>query len=238
MPELRRRELVSLGARGFLALQAVLPLLGQSLYAADPVASQLEWSRFIDQLGVLAKEQNNPKWDQPAYLEKVRSLLTQLNLGDTHIKEVIARYKNARKKFPEIKELHKEQNFQVSLLEFEPGERIGLHDHPDMTGCILCSEGSAVVRNFTLLPQESLMPQKKNAKVQLRQESVVTMTPGVSGMLTSTTANIHDLVANSFTRLIDVFTPPYNDDRSRRSRWFDLDQTPPKADGIFTATVR
>jgi hypothetical protein len=57
--------------------------------------------------------------------------------------------------------------------------------------------------------------------------------------LTATTANIHALQAVTFTRLIDVFTPPYNADRSQRSRWYVREPQPyPLAPECYEATVR
>ena len=88
-----------------------------------------------------------------------------------------------------------------------------------------------VIRNFT-----ELGPGPAAKQVCLRHESTVTMVAGSTGTLTSTTANLHDLEAQEFTRLIDVFTPPYNDDRSRRSRWFTLGTA--TAAGDYIATVR
>jgi cysteamine dioxygenase len=234
MPELRRREVVTLGARGFLALLAAMPFLGCSSRAgtvAQVPADPLDWQAFIDQLATLAEVQHAPAWDQSAYLAQVRTLLLRCNVGDAHVQQVIARYRNAHRTFPEIRDLHRQQTVQVCLLEFEPGERIDLHDHPDMTGCIRCVSGRVVVRNFTEVGSAAT-----SGQVRLRHEATVTMTPGATGTLTSTTGNLHDLEAQEFTRLIDVFTPPYNDDRSRRSRWFTLGEA--SAAGEYTASVR
>jgi ribosomal protein L13E len=88
-----------------------------------------------------------------------------------------------------------------------------------------------VVRNFT-----ELGPAAAPKQVRLRHDATLTMVAGTTGTLTSTTGNLHDLEAQEFTRLIDVFTPPYNDDRSRRSRWFTLGEA--SAAGEYTAVVR
>ncbi len=233
MPELRRREMIALGARGFLTLGALLPFLGCSPRASTAVGmTPLDWQQFIDQVGALGEIQAGPGWNEAAQVDQVRALLMRLALDDQHLRAATARYVDAHRNFPEITELHRQRTFQVSLLEFAPGERIPLHDHPDMSGCMRCSEGRVVVRNFTLIQRPA--PQDR---VLLRQESVIPLVPGMAGTLTSTTGNIHDLVAESFTRLIDVFTPPYDGERIRRSRWFKLDPGP-GADGLFTASVR
>ena len=59
------------------------------------------------------------------------------------------------------------------------------------------------------------------------------------GTLTSRDSNIHGLRALEFTQMLDVFTPPYNDDRSERSRWFERATTPlPGRDEVFAAWER
>ena len=229
MPDLCRREVVTLGARGFLALTAVLPFLGCGARSSTAVVP-LDWQHFIDQLAALAETSKAPMWDQPSYLEQVRALLLRCDVSDEHVQAVISRYRNAHRDFPEIRDLHRTTQVQVCLLEFEAGERIALHDHPDMTGCIRCVSGRVVVRNFTELGRGASADH-----VRLRHDATVTMIPGTTGMLTSSTGNIHDLVAQEFTRLIDIFTPPYNDGRSRRSRWFTLGEATPA--GEYTAVV-
>ena len=87
-----------------------------------------------------------------------------------------------------------------------------------------------VVRNFTELGRGASVDH-----VRLRHDATVTMIPGMTGTLSSTIGNLHDLEALEFTRLIDIFTPPYNDDRSRRSRWFTLGEATPA--GEYTAVV-
>ena len=229
MPEIRRRAVIALGAQGFLALTAMLPFLGCT--ARTPVVQQpLDWQHFVDQLAALAAGQHAPAWDQSAYLEQVRALLLRCDVADAHVQDVITRYRNAHRNFPEICDLHRTTQVQVCLLEFEAGERIALHDHPDMTGCIRCVSGRVVVRNFTELGRGASADH-----VRLRHDATLTMLPGTTGMLTSTTGNLHDLEAQEFTRLIDVFTPPYNDDRSRRSRWFTLGEA--AGEGEYTAMV-
>ncbi len=233
MPEVRRRAVIALGARSFLALTAVLPFLGCAARTSLIAQQPLDWQHFIDQLTALAAAQDAPAWDQSAYLEQVRTLLLRCDVADAHVQDVITRYRNAHRNFPEISDLHRTIQVQVCMLEFEAGERIALHDHPDMTGCIRCVSGRVVVRNFTELGRGASADH-----VRLRHDATLTMIPGTTGTLTSTTGNLHDLEAQEFTRLIDVFTPPYNDDRSRRSRWFQLAEESPTTPGEFTAVVQ
>ena len=236
MSNITRRDMVALSAHGFFALVAILPLLGcmpTGKRAARP-AERRNWEQFLEQVRRLAEEQFAPPWDQTSYTQRVLVLLRELDLSDQHLREVVSRYRNTQQNFPEINALHEEPSFMVSLLEFEPGEKIELHDHPDMTGCILCSEGEIQVQNYTLGKRTS-----ERGRPLLQPVSDLTMTPGSTSALSATVANIHALQAVRFTRLIDVFTPPYNDDRSRRARWYEREVQPyQQMPGWYEASVR
>ena len=119
------------------------------------------------------------------------------------------------------------------MLEFEPGEVIGLHDHPDMTGVIMCCSGRVEVENYTLLDERSA-----SGNYLLRREAETVMSAGVIGTLTATTRNIHSLRATEFTQMLDVFTPPYDDYRSYASKWFTKEeQSYQDSEDVFEANA-
>ena len=135
--------------------------------------------------------------------------MRRLKLDDRKIVEYIDRYQNLNLHFPEIRRMYYERQFQVSLLDFEPGEEIPLHDHPDMTGVVYCTTGRIVVDHYDKLQETA-----ENGNPLLRFERHLEMTPGDTATLTATRGNIHALNAVQFTRMIDVFTPPYDRDRA------------------------
>jgi hypothetical protein len=221
MENCSRRTALKLSAHAFLTMSAAMPFLGCSSQS-DSVKPEkvLPWDQFLEKVQKLSKSQFEPDWAQEDYSKDVVGVIKALNLEDKFISSFISRYKNAHKNFPEIRAMHKEHDFQVSLLEFESGEKIKLHDHPDMSGVILCTEGRINIQNYDLLKNKST-----NNKLLLKQTANITMVPGSTGFLTSASGNIHALQADRFTRLIDVFTPPYNRDRSKRSKWYSKANT-------------
>ena len=48
-------------------------------------------------------------------------------------------------------------------------------------------------------------------------------------------ANIHALVATQYTELLDVFTPPYDDERLTRYRWYERASEPIDGGSVFEA---
>ena len=66
----------------------------------------------------------------------------------------------------------------------------------------------------------------ENGNPLLRFERHLEMLAGDTAVLTTTRGNIHALEAKQFTRMIDVFTPPYNRERSRRARYYTMRSSP------------
>ena len=234
--KLNRRATIKLGAQAALAFTAALPFI--SCASKIPTKkmeeiSLIPWDEFITKVQELAKTQHQQNWNELTYTKNVSKIISTLDLADNKIVSFIKDYKNLHKNFPEINALHKEADFMVSFVEFEAGEKIKLHDHPAMTGVIRCREGRVNEQNYTLQEKRSI-----NNKLLLKQDSSLTLTPGCTSTLTSSIGNIHSLQADTFSRLIDVFTPPYNDERSNNSRWYKKDSSYYQGiRGLFEAEV-
>ena len=217
MEKICRRHAIKLSGQAFLALTAAMPFMSclSPLKNGGETQAKNTWKQFLEKIHKLSESQFSTDWDQMAYTKDVQKLIHTLSIEEEYIQQFIRNYTNKNLNFPEINTLHWEQNFMVSLLEFEAGEKIKLHDHPDMTGVIHCIEGRINIQNYTLQNERS-----DSGKLLLKQESSKTFKPGVSGILTSSHGNIHSLQADKFSRLIDVFTPPYNESRIKRSRFY------------------
>lgn len=215
MPSVTRRDMINMSFKSFIGLSAALPLLNSCSNLSETSVKNLSWNNFIEQIHELAVNYENPGFDEEAYLKKISKMTAGLNLNDRQITKFYANYQNRKKAFPEFTKMHKGQAFQVTLLEFEPGEKIPLHDHPDMCGVILCTSGDIHVENFDLLTQKS-----DSGNMLLKQTANVRMIPGTIGSLSSKRDNIHCLEAKEFTRLIDIFTPPYDKRRIEESNYF------------------
>ncbi len=226
MPRVTRRYAIKLST-GALVAAAAYPYVTQVVAGEEPVG----WEDFLVLLRELSNAQFDDSWDQESYTAKVASLISRLRRDDEDIVEFTERYKNRSSNFPEIRRLHRETQFGVSLVEFEEGEEIPLHDHPDMTGVILCTQGRVKVDHYDRLPEVS----ERNRPL-LAEERSLDMKPGDIAALTVKQGNIHTLRALEFTRMIDVFTPPYNLDRVSRSKYFKIGSEPyQERQGVFEA---
>lgn len=228
MTNTSRRTVIAMSGKTLLALAASGPI-ARAVLAGE--TESVSWERFLELCHELSKSQFVPSWNQDTYTREVEGLVRRLKLDDSKIVEYIDRYQNMNLHFPEIRRMYYERQFQVSLLDFELGEKIPLHDHPDMTGVVYCTTGRIGVDHYDKLTETA-----ENGNPLLRLERRLDMTAGDTATLTATRGNIHALNALRFTRMIDVFTPPYDRDRVRRSRYYDMDSSPYLGrDGVFEA---
>ncbi len=228
MGRITRRAAIAMSGKALLALAASGPLT-QAVLAKEP--ETVSWERFLELCHELSKTQFAERWNQETYTADTQRLVRRLRLDDQNIVDYIQRYEDLNTHFPEIRSMHYERQFMVSMLDFEPGEEIPLHDHPDMTGVAYCTTGRVAVDHYDRLKETA-----GNGNPLLRFERHIEMTAGDTAALTVDKGNIHTLKASRFTRMIDLFTPPYDRDRVTRARYYAKDSSPYRGrNGIFEA---
>lgn len=226
MPEITRRGLIKSSAG---AIATAMTISSTRLVAGED--EPILWDPFLELCRELSEAQFQESWDQESYTKKVESILLRLQLTEEQRTNFANNYTDRAVDFPEIRPLHYERKFMVSLVEFEKGDVIPLHDHPDMTGVILCAEGHVDVQHFDKLDETS-----DRDRPLLQEERSIQMKAGTTAALTVNKGNIHTLHARELSRMIDVFTPPYNSDRSRRALYYKLEPEPyQERSGIFEA---
>lgn len=236
MSDFKRREFIKLSALSFAAI--ALQLNSVSTYAQKVnghlekwnADTKLNWDAFLEQLTKISKKQHNIPWDQNTYTQQVKNLLLQCDFPEfKNVKKEIDNYENSTPNFFEVSSLHKEVDFQVSLFQFEKGEYISHHNHPDMTGVINVVSGNALLKNYTI--EEQLTEQRKvikngkeiyKNKCLLRENENEIAIAGDVSILTAHEGNIHSLMPNEFTQLVDVFTPAYTADTN--STWYKVNE--------------
>ena len=240
MTAISRRNAIVMSGQTLVGVVAASGLHTRAVSANEP---RVGWERFLELCHELSESQYAEFWDQDAYTAEIQRTVRRLRLDDPKIAEYSERYRNANSDlptdfpssfppgFPQILPAYYERQFMVSLLEFEPGEEIPLHDHPGMTGVVFCTIGHATVDHYDKIEETA-----ESGNLLLRHERHLEMTAGDSAALTIERGNIHCLKAREFTRMIDVFTPPYDNDRLARSRYYAMDSSPYLGrKGIFEA---
>jgi predicted metal-dependent enzyme (double-stranded beta helix superfamily) len=198
--------------------------------AGNAADAPMDWASFIVALSALADAQFSNDWEQADYVEEVAALMKLLDLDDAYFQTLYDGYVEVLGTFPELATVHEGGHFEVATLEFDAGDEIPLHNHPDMTGVILCLTGKMNVEGFDLL--DELSP---DGNLLLERVENLTLVAGDHCTLTADRGNIHSVVALEFTQLLDVFTPPYDDEKLLRYRWYERDLSPYEGEDIFEA---
>ncbi|MEO1257236.1 MAG: hypothetical protein AAFZ15_00505 [Bacteroidota bacterium] len=236
MDDFKRREFIKLSALGFASVALQLNSISSFAQQANGylgkwnAGTKLNWDAFLERLTKLAKAQHESHWNQKRYTKKVRQLLLKCDFpAFENIRKEMEAYENKRPDWFESANLHYEVDFQVSLYQFEKGEYIPHHDHPDMTGVLNVISGNVLAKNYTI--EEQLSSTREivtNGETSLLKKCTIRevgneiIKAGNVSMLTAHEGNIHSIMPNEFTQLVDVFTPAYKHDTN--AKWYTVNE--------------
>ncbi|MEM6380618.1 MAG: hypothetical protein AAF705_20715, partial [Bacteroidota bacterium] len=232
----KRREVIKLSALGFASIALQLNSISAFAQKANghlgrwSAETKLNWDAFLERLTQLAKSQHELPWDQGLYTDQVRQLLLQCNFPEVEkIKNAMNSYENRRPNWFESASLHYEQDFQISLFQFEKGEYIPHHDHPHMTGVLNVISGNLLAKNYNVEAQGSASREIKKGDQTfevknciLREVESEVLKAGDVGILTEEEGNIHSIMPNEFTQMVDVFTPAYK--QNTNAQWYKVNE--------------
>ena len=223
MDNYKRREFIKLSVVGFAGIALQLNTIAAFAQQANgymgrwDVNTKLNWDAFLEQLTKLAETQHDLPWNQKRYTKQVKRLLRHCNFPEfENVKTIFENYEDKRENWFEAETLHHEVDFQVSLFQFEKGEYIPHHDHPNMTGVLNVVSGNLLAKNFDFVED-------------LAETREVTYETGYKATLqkcvikeVDSESNIHSIMPNEFTQMIDVFTPAYKEDT--KANWFTVNE--------------
>jgi hypothetical protein len=234
-----RREVLNLTWPTFLGLVINLPAMISFAVRAGaepdrtPGPGKLHWQAFLDQLGDLAAGTKNRGWDQEQYTGDLAALATSLNLQDPALLDALGQAEKSLEEWPAFTRLNPQPTFEIVLIRFEAGEVITHHDHPGMTGVLVCTSGHLRVTSYDLLEER---PDEHS--YLLRQVDDRILQSGQVSTLTARVRNIHRVVAQTPCEAIDIFTPPYDPVRTGKTRWYGVDPDPYRSlTGIYRARI-
>lgn len=241
MDDYDRRHFIKTSIPGFLGLGMALPQLTAFATRANacegrlPANGAINWDAFLEGVEKEAAKQHLDNWSESAYVEAAGRMAQRLNLNDPVLEEAFKKAQrglgNGRIDFDK---LEKQRDFHVTLVQFEKEESIAHHNHPEMTGVILCASGEIEVWNYDLLGEKA-----EKESVLLKETGHDLLGKGRVSTLTSKARNIHSLQAKELTQLVDIFAPPYDQDKIEKSSWYDVDPEPFEGEGkIHLAKIR
>ncbi len=241
MDEYDRRHFIKTSIPRFLAISMALPAITAFSTRANAHEGRLKadgainWDAFLEAIEQEAKKQHLDQWNELEYVKKAQAIATRLDLTDPHLLEAFKSVKEigAGNHRVDFSPLEKQIDYHVTLVQFEKNEEIMHHDHPEMTGVLLCATGEVEVWNYDLYAE------RENKKdVLLKQTSHAMLQKGKVSTLTSKERNIHRVAAREFTQLVDVFAPPYDKERTANSIWYEVDTEGFKGKDLFFEATR
>lgn len=244
MDDYDRREFLSMGLPGFLGVMMALPSLCTLATRANaqdgrlPEDGAIHWEAFLEAVAKEAAKQHLDAWNQEDYVAAIGKLARRLHMEDPVMHEAMKQLDTRLKQGDvDFHYLETRVDFALCLVQFDVGQVIKPHDHPGMTGMILCASGEIETANYDLIetPEAKAL---KEGHCLLRRVGQTVLQKNDLSTLTAKARNIHTLTARKVTQLVDIFTPPYNDQRSHDSRWFELDaEARPGEKDLFEAKI-
>jgi hypothetical protein len=234
MEDYSRRHILKATLRTFGALCCGLPaIIAAAKEPRNTANGFLNWDEFVDKLEQKARTQHGFLWNQESYVESVAQLLGKLNPEDATLHRTMASHRNAAVVMPDFAEPLKTTEVQISLITFEKNEWLPHHNHPSMTGVLTCATGDLLVASYDQV--DSAEP-PGHSDILIRKLGTEVITPGKISTLTNTRRNIHAVKALSFTQVIDIFTPPYNRERTSKTAWYRVENRSLRNQGeVFVA---
>jgi PCO_ADO len=231
MDEYDRREFLSLSLPSFLGVLTALPslcALATRANAAEgrlPEDGAMHWEAFLEAVSKEAGKQHLDAWNQDSYVQTISKLASRLHLEDPTLLDALAQIKtrlvNGKVDF---QYLERRVDFSLCLVQFDEGEIIRPHDHPGMTGMILCASGEIETSNYD--PIEMADVKVSEGHQLLKRVGTTVLKKNEISTLTAKARNIHTLKAHKPTQLVDIFTPPYDKEKIEKSNWFSLSPDP------------
>lgn len=236
MDNYKRREFIRLSALGFAGIALQFNTISAYAQQANghfgkwDTNTKLNWDAFLKRLTELAKTQHDLPWNQKRYTKQVKRLLSQCNFPEfENVKTIFDNYEDKRENWFESETLHHEIDFQVSLFQFEKGEYIPHHDHPNMTGVLNVVSGNLLAKNYNIEKQLDSTREVVNGertftmkKCVIREVENEILKSSDIGILTADEGNIHSIMPNEFTQMVDVFTPAYHKDTN--ANWYNVNE--------------
>lgn len=243
MDEYDRREFLSLSLPSFLGVVTALPLLCAFATRANaqdgrlPEDGAMHWEAFLEAVSKEANKQHLDAWNQDAYVQHISKIAGRLHLEDPALlkalEQISLRLKNGKVDFDY---LEKRVDFSLCLLQFDEGEWIRPHDHPGMTGMILCASGEIETLNYDPIELPGTQVSEGHQLLKCVDHSILKKND--ISTLTAKARNIHTLKATKVTQLVDIFTPPYDKQKIEDSKWFELSPEPIQGQkDVFEAKV-
>ena len=145
--------------------------------------------------------------------EKLRSLANKLTAADVNLnmeKLKLVRHKGRSPPVTYIN-IYEDLYVTIGIFVLKPGEKLPLHDHPQMYGILKVIAGTARIQSYTVVKQTSdlICMLGKLSAVKLSEE--IKNEQSDACYLTPEERNLHEIQSvDGFAAFLDILSPPYD----------------------------
>jgi PCO_ADO len=217
-----RRHVIRLAMAAAINFSSYVSLLATQ---GEETVGQLDWDSFVRELTELSKAYSPGQEAEINYVKRVARVLKALDYRERAVQEVTKSSQGTKSNYGITGEqIYSSKDFEISLFELAKDQCFPYHNHPSMTGVTLCLSGRMELHNLDSVGRVD------PSTLLLRTSGHAQLSPGRVSWLTSSTGNIHKVRARTDSQMIDVFTPPYSEERVAQSRWYRLERLPANQD--------
>ncbi len=179
-----------------------------------PGADTQAWEQFLAVVKRESKRQHLD-WDQDAqdaYVQRIAEIAHRLE------KDSVQRVTKIREPEGQFSSIKRTADYELVGISLRAGEQRPAHNHPEMTGVLLCIGGLLRVDQFDVkgvAPGGGIILRRFSSRL-LKERDISTFT--------SLRHNIHSVVAVEDAQILDIFTPPYTMSRMQSTQWYKLDR--------------
>ena len=177
------------------------------------MARDLSWADYVAAVALQCRQATRPDFDPEQHAVALRQLSDRLDLQDAALIDRFEVLSHGQSTAYVTSPVVKTPTCGMMLVSLVAGGSVGLHDHPEQSGFILCVRGQMQVDAYDEL---------SDAPPRLRHTFRVQAGAGDCVSLTPTRDNIHRLDCSQPTWLVDVFTPPLTEEGRARVRAYTL----------------
>ncbi len=172
------------------------------------------WEQFLAVIEREAQRQYRG-WDQDAQEDYVKRMAKRAHCLQREAVLSVTDVSKAESRFSSVR---RTRTYEVVGISLRAGDGLPAHNHPEMTGVLLCVTGSLQVEQFD---KTGAVPEGGSL---FRRYSSRRLNEGDTSTFTASHHNVHSVVAIEDTQILDIFTPPYTPKRMRSTQWYKLDR--------------
>ncbi|XP_069690079.1 2-aminoethanethiol dioxygenase [Periplaneta americana] len=183
-------------------------------------------------LRTFSRRQSARNSPSEADFQKLVTMAGQLTAADVNLNIGRLQVDEPRESSPPVIyiNVYEDPHVTIGIFIVKSGEKLPLHDHPQMYGILKVIEGTVKIQSYSIIPNGTIVQSASGDKHLFSQtfcaeklpETTVNASDGAC-FLTPTERNLHEIYSvNGAAAFLDILSPPYDtsDGKDRSCHYF------------------